>query len=71
MVDTLQMGLLEGVVHELIHCLRRREMKLHDEETEEAKVVAYTKLVCDWITDEDHRIESWRRLIARHMKGKP
>lgn len=70
-VDPFQMGQLEGVIHELIHFVERKELKAYDDELEESTVLAHQALCVEWIQQSERRVKSWRKLIEQSLKEKP
>jgi hypothetical protein len=67
-VDTFQLSLLKGVLHELMHWANAKNLKQYNREGEEKTVWAHTDWLYEYIDENQSRLDSWRRLVLRHTK---
>ena len=65
-VDPMRGGLIESVVHELIHAVYAEELSVWGE-LEEAIVLAVEREVMAAINDSRRRVRWWRDAIARKL----
>jgi hypothetical protein len=67
-LDVFQISQLEGVLHETVHFVLRRELYPFDDEMEEDQVDAFVERLVEWINKSDRRFNYWRTLIEQHIK---
>ena len=66
-VDGNRIGVLVGVVHELLHYVLDADMQSFDDEVEEEIIVALEKALIERITASKRRLAWWRKAISQKL----
>ena len=69
-VDVAQVGLVDGVVHELLHAILRDNMSLYDSDCEEAIILGLEGLIVRRINKSPYKMKVWRNAITVKMDEK-
>ena len=67
-VDIAQVGFLDGVVHELLHAVLRKEMGDYDNEIEEGFIVFLESALIERITKSKFKTRVWRKAITLKLE---
>lgn len=67
-VDSFATGLTEGVLHELLHAVLRKEMDVFDVDTEEMFIDSLELAIIKRINKSKYKLQVWRNAITRKME---